>query len=490
MKDTKLVNILRTFSKDEIKEFEKFAASPYHSTGKNCLPLLKQLQKFHPDFDSKTLSYENIYKKLYPGKKFNKQVMWNLTSAMEKMIDEFLIHQRLKADRFTKYTLLLLELSSKNVPKYYQRELMGMKEFSDNLKIGEDDNTGIDFFKVMWKYEAVRSVYYQTIDKLSLMGDFPVKRSEYLILSFIQHLTVDIYNTYFIEKMYNYSFEYKLSNKFIESINFTELIKYVNNNNFKYAWVIEFYFNKIMCLFKPDEEHFFFDLKKMFEDRLDSFTRLENQNTISTLTNYCLDKIRNGNENYFNVLFKINKTRLNKNLAFIETKIMRKTIYIQMITTALEINEIQWTMQFIEKYTGNLKEEFQKSISSLANALLYFKLKAYEKVLDNLMNVEFIDVGDKIQVKTLLAKTYYEMNETDSLLHHIDSAKHFLSNNKSVSEDFRKSYGYFFNFLTNIVSIKENIDLFSLQKLKKEINASTELNDKNWLLEKISEINK
>src|SRR5262245_14354555 len=107
MKNTKLVNILKTFSKEEMKEFEKFVCSPYHNTGKNCMPLIKQLQKFYPEFESDVLTYENLYKKLYPGKKFNKQVMWNLTSAAEKMADEFIIHERLKKDEFTRFSLLI-----------------------------------------------------------------------------------------------------------------------------------------------------------------------------------------------------------------------------------------------------------------------------------------------------------------------------------------------------------------------------------------------
>ncbi|HEY3249711.1 MAG TPA: hypothetical protein VGK25_01205, partial [Ignavibacteria bacterium] len=69
MKDTKLINILRTFSKEEMKQFEKFVASPYFHSGKNCMPLLKQLQKFYPGFDNEKLTYKNIHKKLYPGKK-------------------------------------------------------------------------------------------------------------------------------------------------------------------------------------------------------------------------------------------------------------------------------------------------------------------------------------------------------------------------------------------------------------------------------------
>jgi len=488
MKETKLINMLRTFSKEEMKQFEKFVDSPFHNRGVSCLPLLKELKKYYPEFSNKKLNSENLYRKLYPGKPFKKQVMWNLTSAMEKMTDDFLIQVALKRDEFTKHSLLLLELSSKPIPKYYYKKLKEFEKFSDSLCLGEDAMTGTDFFKVKWKYEAVRGVYYQMIDKLSLVRDQPVKKSEYLFLSFIQNLTQDIYNTHYIELMYNESFPLKLSNKLVENVNFPEIINYAKTKNFEYAWLVEFYYNKLMCLLKPDEEKYFFDLRKMFEDKYQSFTNFENYNTISTLTNYCIDKTKIGKENFFYILFEINKMRLDKNFASPGSSLLRKTVYIQMITTALAINEIGWVKQFIEENTGNLNKELRASISSLGNALLCLKLKKYNKVLEYLINVEFVDVRDKIHVKFLLAQTYYEMDEIDSLMHHLDASKHFLHNNKFVSEDHRKSYGNFLNFLTNIVSLKEHPDPFSVQKLKNEIETVSELSEKQWLLEKINQL--
>ena len=65
MKDIRLINILKTFSKEEMKLFGKFAASPYHNSGKNCMPLFKLLSKSHPDFETGGFTYETIHKKLY-----------------------------------------------------------------------------------------------------------------------------------------------------------------------------------------------------------------------------------------------------------------------------------------------------------------------------------------------------------------------------------------------------------------------------------------
>ena len=85
MREIRLINILKTFSKEEMKLFGKFAASPYHNGGKNYMPLFNLLTKYHPDFETGRFTYENIHEKLHPGRKFNKQVMWNLTSANGKV---------------------------------------------------------------------------------------------------------------------------------------------------------------------------------------------------------------------------------------------------------------------------------------------------------------------------------------------------------------------------------------------------------------------
>jgi hypothetical protein len=42
MNNTKIVQVLRSFSAEEFREFEKFTASPYFSRGRDLIPLLKE----------------------------------------------------------------------------------------------------------------------------------------------------------------------------------------------------------------------------------------------------------------------------------------------------------------------------------------------------------------------------------------------------------------------------------------------------------------
>lgn len=488
MKNTKLINILRTFSMDELKQFEKFVASPYHNRGKNCMPLLKELQKFYHNFDSEKLTYEEIYKKLYPGKKFNKQVMWNLSSALEKMLDDFLIIERLNKDELTRFYLLQFSLSAKPLAKYYGKTNDEIRKFCDTLKIGEDSRSGADFFRTRVMYEGFRGYYYDMIDKVNLSGEYLKNRSEYTVLSFIRNLAEEIYNLNANEKAFNYNPDLKLARKFSESINYKEIIHSAREHNFEYTWVIEFYYYKIMCLLDKDNEEYFTRWKTLFEQNHEQFTGLENYNTMASLTTYCKEKIDSGRDKYFQILFEINNFRLKHNMYLTASNVFRKIVFIQMIRTALALDNTGWVKKFIDDYSSELNTEYKEIMPALGMAFLNFRLKKYERVLQDLNKIEFIDVVDKIQVKTLIAQTYYELGETDSLLSQIDSAKHFFRNNKSVSEKNKTIYGSFFNFLTNLVSSKEKYNESEAAQLKNEITGTNELNDKKWLLEKLEEL--
>lgn len=94
MKNTKLIQILKIFSKEEIKEFEKFIASPYFSRGRDLKPFYKILKSYHPDFKSSNFNYERVFEKLYPKEKYNKSgadnILRVLSYELTRLTEEFI----------------------------------------------------------------------------------------------------------------------------------------------------------------------------------------------------------------------------------------------------------------------------------------------------------------------------------------------------------------------------------------------------------------
>ena len=115
MKKPKLFTLLSAFSKEELKKFEKFIASPYFNNERNFKPLYKILKQHHPSFDDPNLSEEKIFKKLYPGKHYDEKSalsMRVLQSQMAGMAEKFMYYEALEinapriVERVFTYSLL------------------------------------------------------------------------------------------------------------------------------------------------------------------------------------------------------------------------------------------------------------------------------------------------------------------------------------------------------------------------------------------------
>ena len=98
MNDSKLIQILKTFSVNEIKDFEKFIASPYFSTGRNVEGLYSILKPYHPEFDSSKLDKKTVFKKLFPCDKYSEMKFKNVTTALTRLAEQFLVNESIKND--------------------------------------------------------------------------------------------------------------------------------------------------------------------------------------------------------------------------------------------------------------------------------------------------------------------------------------------------------------------------------------------------------
>src|SRR5260370_5344844 len=110
MLKSKFIDILKTFSPKEFKQFRDFIHSPFHNSNKNVIKLYEIIRKYTPKFDSSSIEKEKLFRKLYPGKKYNDTVMRILLSDLLRLGEEFLIQRRSRQNPFAENLFLLEEL--------------------------------------------------------------------------------------------------------------------------------------------------------------------------------------------------------------------------------------------------------------------------------------------------------------------------------------------------------------------------------------------
>ncbi len=482
MKNTKLINILKTFSPEEMKLFDKFLASPFHNSGKNCRPLFRLMKKYYPDFDTDKISHENLHKKLYPGSKFNKQIMWNLSSAMEKMTKEFLEQIALRKNKFARMELATSEFNNRKLANNYSQAIGEME------KVLEKRGIDYDYFDKKLHLEIYKQDYYFLTDRTQFKGDSTLRSAEYQIILFLEMTVTALRDLRILEEYHNYKIDTNLPLEFAGSINYENIINYAKRKNYEYAYLIELYYHSLMMMLKPEQTGHVVKFRELYQAHYKKLAIGEQSVMMHWLINYCLYNLDLSIEENNKMVFELNDFRLKEGLAFYPDDQLSKAIYLQIFNSALRANKTQWALNFIKEYTSKLMPEFRDTMRYQAYAFLYFHTKEYGKALNYLNKVEFMDIMDKLQTRILSAKTYYELNEMETLLNYVDATKHFLSSNPSISEIIRIQIHTFIKYIHKIVFLRENKNQSEINSLKEEIESVEEIASKNWLLEKLDEL--
>jgi len=90
MVNSKLVKLLKTFSKQEILKFKDFVNSPYFNKNRNVINLCEEVLTYGPGFDSAGFTEENVYRKIFGNEKFDYFKIKNIISDLFSLAAEFL----------------------------------------------------------------------------------------------------------------------------------------------------------------------------------------------------------------------------------------------------------------------------------------------------------------------------------------------------------------------------------------------------------------
>jgi hypothetical protein len=484
MNASRLISTLKTFSKEEMKSFGKFLASPYHAGEKNCLPLFNLLKKYHPQYISAGLSYEKIYKRLYANKKFNRQVIWNLVWATEKMTKEFLKQEALKKNKFTGTGLLLTEFGKRKLLNNYSHSLI---EAEESLREGGID---YDHFDNKGRLENYKQEYYHLTDRIKPMGDSKLKASEYQILLFLRMTVGGLNDLRVLSETFNYKPALNIPLETARNFDLKKIVDYSYSNNYEYAFLTEIYYCAMMMHLEPEQPAYLERIRELYAEHTGRFTISEKRNMMHWIVNYCLSRVDIDPLKYRRIVFESNVIRLKEGLAYYPENQLPKVIYIQILNSALAIGETEWAGNFIRDYTKMLHPDFRNSMQNLAGALLFSRTKEYSKILKCLNRIRSadLDIQEKFLVRTLTSKAYYELNETETLLHYVNASNRFMRMNHSVTEDDWAYVNKFFKYIKKIVLIKDDIDQEEIFVLKNEINSDSSFSNKKWLLDKLDEL--
>ncbi|HET6990155.1 MAG TPA: hypothetical protein VFJ43_02480, partial [Bacteroidia bacterium] len=226
-------------------------------------------------------------------------------------------------------------------------------------------------------------------------------------------------------------------------------------------------------------------LRILLKEHESKFTLSELREMYQYVLNYCIKKINLGNINWQKTLFEIYKITIGNKVLMSEGHLSHWD-YKNIVTISLRQKEFDWAKSFVENQKKFLlpAERENAYIYNLAN--VYFNAGEYSRSLKLLQQVEFSDVYYQLDSKSILLKTYFELDETESFFYHATAFRTFLNRNKLVSEYQRTIYLNLIRYSSQLMKaagIKKKIML-----IRKKVEENRNIADLQWLLRKIESV--
>ena len=212
--------------------------------------------------------------------------------------------------------------------------------------------------------------------------------------------------------------------------------------------------------------------------------------------NYCIAHINNGNTKYYDILFNLQKLLIDKTFNLTNGYISQQS-FTNIVSLALKLNKFEWSENFIENFKNRMSPEVTENAYNINKANLFYSSKNYDKTIRLLNQVEFTDTSYAYYSKVLLLKTYYALEEYETLTYFITSFKLNIKRNKELPPFFKKGADLFLSNFKKIFNIAEKIDFLDAKKVTEKLNqiaedvkAEKNIHNRAWLIEIIEELRK
>lgn len=476
MHKSKVLTLLKSFSKEEMRLFKKFVHSPFYNYSPAMIGLYDILRKYYPIFDSPKLDREQVFAKLYPGEAFQDKKMRNTLREFTALIEEFLVAVKIREDHYLGKRLLTQEYGDRNLYDLFER---GTKEL-----LGELEGRGYE--DIEGYQEKVRLYddyfFHQLTDKHRLKED-PLEKIDENLEFFYVASRLRLLNEMNVR-------EKVLAKKYTKD----DIGIFLEKGN-KYAEDIPLFkcHMLLLRLEELDNLESYQGLKKTLFENLNYLGLVDKGFFYQHLLNFTIRKGNAGYKDFVKENFKVYKKGLSHGLILENGKITDVT-FTNIAALGIKLKEFSWVKTFIEEYGNLLDSKIQLNAKTLSLAFWYYAQGNFTETDKLISNHHFTSAFYQLRARLLLVRANFELfiddeSYYDLLTYNILAFEKYLRRNLAISKNHKIVYLEFIQFLKQLA--KSKINRKNTQALKSKLKAklsNKSLPNKSWFIEKINEL--
>lgn len=482
MEKSTLIELLKTFSKDDMLRLGELVDSPFHNKKSNVTRLFGIIKKYYPEFPPVKIHKEEIWKKLFPGKPYNYGIMKNLIHDTTGLAEVYLSLSGWKKNlRYDE--CLVEELYARPGNDLFMKKI---KKYNDNL----DRSIARDL--TYYEKKCFILPYINTANNnTSVVDKERLRTNEVLMIYFLISYVTNSFHLVVEEQRANITHDHSFLRYMMEYFKGQPDI-------LEESVELKIYFSLMLSYLDITDDENFIKSRRLFREHYEKITEYDRKNFYNILIALCSLKEFAGKHDYKKTLLMIYIEIIDKEcLTYRKGQPVQPTSFRNIVSFSSELEEFAIMEDFILKNKDKVSARGDV-IELYSNAMILFSKGKYAECSAVCSRISFSEIFDSISVafffkndiKMLLEKCMYELDMTENLISSIDAHKHFLKNSESISVNNKLATVNFVNILSELLKLKLAGDKDGTGMLKRKIENTQRLNSRNWLVRKLSLLEK
>lgn len=466
MNSSLLFQYLKVLDKKERRALLLFVQSPFHNTRMEVTKLYEYLES-QLDTPSVNLEKSAVFGHIFSEKKvFNDVLLRQTMSALTQLIRQFLTWQILQNDATTTDLLLIKSLQERQAERLLEKEIADAFAALDQQPYRQTDYHRQRFDLFMEESKVLNRRQRGGELRLQELHD---ELTQFYMAETLRQAAVMRSHQSMTQRAYRQTF-------------LADVLRTLATDKIDSPAVSAYYY-AYRALGDDAKVTDFQKLKDIIVSDWQLFPSPELRDLYLLAINFCIRQLNRGVESFNREALDLYKNGLN-NGALLENGSITPYSYNNVLRLAIKTDDWVWAEDFLTTFKNKLPSREREATFKYNQALFFFRKKDALRAMSLLQEVNPKEVLYNLDARQMLMRIYYDLGEWTALDSLLESFKIYLHRQNSIGYH-RESYSNLIKFTTKLLKTDLS-NAHQREILRGQIEATTLVTEKGWLLEKLN----
>ncbi|MCB0639800.1 MAG: hypothetical protein KDC54_24420 [Lewinella sp.] len=466
MQNSDLVQVFGQLDKREVRELAKFVRSPFFNQREDVIRLFDYLRD-HIYRGGNSLDRSRAWAYARPDEPFDEGWMNSLMHFLLSAIKQFLTWQELQASGPQSQLLLCRGLRKRQLDNVFTKEMKKLRKQQERQPYR---NVGYHYHNYQWQLERYEYDHRQRRGGRMNLEELAEELTIFYLADILRYSCTVLTARSMSPEDYR-----------LELLD--EVLRYVERSPVREVPAVAIYHKAYQALTRPDDRAAFAAFQQAIEDYWTQFPPAEAKDLFLLAINYCIQRLNRGERAFIRQAFELYRKGLDREV-LLDEGVLSKFTYNNILMLAIALEEWDWADQFLETFRDQLPAKERDNIYRYNRAVFYFRQPNYEQAMTLLRQVSFHDTLYNLNARSMLLRIYYELGEHDALEALLESFRAFLHRHQELGYH-KENYRNLLSFVRQLLYLAPG-DATARQALRQEIEATSALAEKAWLLSQLA----